>query len=184
MSAIVPSGAPAWVRSNDHTVYGGNTEKTNYQSQGVVNPRTDVGAEAIARMAADLEACARTAAFCELTIQCDDATPANPTVLVVNQMSGSRVVSYAGGSPPAGFPYAIRVSNGVVDVNWASSYNDPYSVAGAVNIKHALAAAHGTSALATTCSVSSTTSVRVYVWNVAAGTAATSPKFTLEVGTA
>ncbi len=128
---VVPTGSPAWIRSGDFTVYGGNLNKQNYLLRGVVDPNTDVSAEQFARMTADLAAIARVAPFCVMVLQLNDTSPAAPTVQRVNMMTGVRNTSYAGGSAPTGFPSAARVSNGVCTVTFSSSYSDEYSVAGA-----------------------------------------------------
>jgi hypothetical protein len=186
--AIVPTGAPAWVRSSDHTTYGGDQNKTNWHTQGATNPRTDVAAEAFCRLADDLAACMRTAPFCTLTMTCDDATPANPSVTVVNQMTGVRVTSYAGGSPPAGFPTCIRNGNGDVTITWATSYTDDYGVAGNVHIVHHEITAHGSVALIPVGVLTDTNvdglneAVRVRIFTTA-GAAAASPTFSLSVCT-
>ena len=144
--AIVPTGSPAWVRNADHTIYGGDTNKTNWHSQGVTNARTDVGAEAFVRLAEDLSAVVRTAAFCELTITCNDTVPGPPTIVAVNQMTGVTLTSYVGNSPPAGFPSGARNGNGDVTITWAASYTDDYGVSGNVNIAHVLLSSIGSTA--------------------------------------
>lgn len=182
MSAIVPNGFPAWVRASDHTTYGGNTEKTNWHSQGVTNARTDVGAEAFTRMAADIAAVQRTAPFCSITFLCNDGVPAAPTITVVNQMTGIRVVSYAGDSAPSGFPSGARVSNGVVDFTWAASYTDPYGVAGTVNLVHAELSGIGSTAIIANYQITAANVVRIYLFD-AAGAAIADKRATLTVWT-
>lgn len=180
--SVTPTGYPAWQRSSDHTVYGGHTDKTNYQSAGLVNGQTDVGAEAICRIAADLEAVHRTAAFCELRFLCNDSSPAAPTIEFVNQMTGIRSTSYAGASPPAGFPSAARNGNGDVTLTWASSYNDPYGVAGTVNIVHGIPSLHGATPGDVTVDILTATTVRLRATN-AAGAAIADARIGLEVVT-
>lgn len=145
--AIVPTGAPPWIRTNDHTTYGGDPNKTNWHSQGVTNARTDVGAEALCRLAEDMAAVMRTAPFCTVYIVCDDVTPAAPTLTYVNQMTGVRIVSYLGSSAPTGFPSAVRNGNGDVTITWASSYLDDYGVSGNIHIVHADASVYGVTPL-------------------------------------
>jgi hypothetical protein len=119
---------------------------------------------------------------------CDDATPANPSVTVVNQMTGVRVTSYAGGSPPAGFPTCIRNGNGDVTITWATSYTDDYGVAGNVHIVHHEITAHGSVALIPVGVLTDTNvdglneAVRVRIFTTA-GAAAASPTFSLSVCT-
>lgn len=131
--SIVPSGNPAWSRSNGHTAYGGNVNKVNYQSVGTVNPRTDVSAENICRMAADLAAVARTCPFSAMRFTCDDVTPAAPTIDSYYAMAGSQ-------------PTATRNGPGDVSFEWANSYMDDYSVSANANIMGAIATVHSVAA--------------------------------------
>lgn len=129
--SVIPTGNPAWVRSNAHTAYGGNVNKVNYQSVGTVNPRTDLSAENLCRMAADLAAVARTAPFATMTFQCQDSAPSDPDI--------EKYYSMAGGQPTG-------TRNGVGEVlfTWSPSYTDDYGVSGNVNIIGAIATAHAT----------------------------------------
>jgi hypothetical protein len=138
-------------------------------SQGVVNGRTDVGAEAFARMAADLEAVVRTADFSSLRVVCNDTVPAAPTIFVAYQMNGVREISYAGDAAPAGFPSGTRNGNSDVTLTWASSYTDAYGVSGDVNIKQAFPSPITNQSLNSVYELPSAVSVRVrtYVSNTA-----------------
>lgn len=181
--STTPNGYPAWVRSADHTTYGGHADKTNYQSQGVVNPQTDIGAEAFTRLVADLEAIQRTAPWCVLTVTCNDASPAAPTITVINQMTGVRTASYSGDAAPSGYPSAARNGNGDVTITWATSYADPYGVTGTVHVAHATASAHGSSSASVAVALTDTNAdgfneaVRVRCWS--AGAALADATFTL-----
>jgi hypothetical protein len=129
---VTPSGSPAWVRNAGITDYGGATDKANYMSQGVINPRTDVGAAAFMRMAEALKSCATTGAFCVGHVTCNDAVPAAPTINACLIMpSGKAAVAYEGDAAPTGFPSFARNGTGDVTGTWASSYTDAYGVAGA-----------------------------------------------------
>lgn len=176
-----PSGAPAWVRTNTHEEYGGHLDKVNYQNQPAVNARTDLGAESLTRMAADLAMLARTAPFSIVTFTCDDSGTGAPVVSAVNQMTGIRSTSYVGDAAPTGFPSGARNGNGDVTFTWAASYLDPYSVSGAVSIKHATVEVHGTTAAIKTVTITATT-VRVRLFNDA-GAALSNAKATLKVYT-
>lgn len=142
--AITPSGTPAWTRQASHTQYGGSVNKRNYMSLGVVNALTDVGAEDFVRICSDLAALTRVAPMWVITYLCNDSSPAAPTIEVALGMTGVRVVSYAGGSPPTGFPSAARNGNGDVTFTFAASYNDDYGVAGAWVPVTCTTALHGT----------------------------------------
>ncbi len=132
---MTPSGLPAWTRTASHTQYGGDLNKRNFQSQGVINAQTDVGAEEIARLAADLEACVRTAAFAVITLTAtNDGGLVAPTVNAVLLMSGIRATSYPGAAAPSGFPSCATIGAGHYQLTFASSYSDAYGVAGSVNL--------------------------------------------------
>jgi hypothetical protein len=175
-----PAGLPPWARAANHEQYGGDLNKQNYQSQGVTNPLTDIGAEHITRMAEDMAACARTAAFCVLTIRCNDSTPAAPTIVAANMMTGVRTVSYEGDNPPSGFPSATRLGNGAVRLTFESSYSDDYGVSAGLEIRHVIVGTVGEDPLAESYLISgSSVEVRTYVSNT--GVAAVDPMFTIEV---
>lgn len=131
MPLVVPTGSPAWTRATGFGFYGGNVNKENYLQRGPIDALTDLGAEDFSRMVADLAACARSAHFGVITHICNDSSPAAPTVEFCSLMTGVRLTSYAGGSPPAGFPSAARNGNGDVTFTFAASYADEYGVVGA-----------------------------------------------------
>jgi hypothetical protein len=136
--AITPSGTPAWTRAATHEDYGGNVDKQNYLSRGVIDALTDVGAEELCRMAADLEACVRTSPFCVMSVRCNDGTCAAPTFSSVLMQTGVRATSYEGDAAPAGFPSGARDSDGIITVVFSASYADPYGVTGAWAPSHVL----------------------------------------------
>ena len=86
---IIPTGNPAWTRSSAHTTYGGDLNKRNHLSQGVVDPETDLGAEQLTRMTEDLAAIARVSPFSVITYTNNDGSPAAPTISTVLQMNGT-----------------------------------------------------------------------------------------------
>jgi hypothetical protein len=176
---ITPAGLPAWSRTADHTYYGGHTNKTNYQSQGVVNPRTDFGAEALCRMAADLAAVVNATPFAVITYLNNDGSPAAPTVESAYLMTGVRLSSYAGGAAPTGFPSAARNGTGDVTFTFSSSYDDPYGVSQAFTPTHCALGMHGTTFLDATWVISGST-VQVRCFNDA-GTATGDRRITLVV---
>jgi hypothetical protein len=125
-----PTGNPAWTRSADHTFYGGDVNKRDYADLPVVNPQTDVGASDIQRTAADMAAVSRMADFAQLDLTMASGSAA-PTVNAVRLMTGEYAGSgYSGTSPPTGFPTVTGVADGVVDIQFSASYEDPYSVSG------------------------------------------------------
>jgi len=134
-----PLGLPAWARSADHTYYGGHLQKANYLNQGVIDPLTDVSAEAICRAAEDLAAIARTTPFCVLSYTGSDTVPAAPTISAAYLMTGIQTVSYLGSSPPSGFPSASRVGDGQCSFVFASTYADAYGVVGTFTPRFVLA---------------------------------------------
>ena len=181
MPAVIPTGAPAWVRTNDFTSYGGNVNKRNFASRGVVNPKTDVGAEAFSRIAADMAAVALTAPFMVAQIQCSDTAPADPTVTWISMMTGTRSVSYSGTTPPTGFPGVVRNGNGDFTITFAASYLDPYGISGTFTARQARAQLLGAAAGMATADIVTATTVRVRAF-VAAGTAKSDALVTVTVG--
>lgn len=176
----VPSGAPAWTRQANHVDYGGDANKSNYASQGVVDPLTDVGAQALCAIARDLTADTRTADFAKVTYNHNDTAPAAPSIQFVHMMTGVRVTTYLGSSAPTGFPSAARNGNGDVTFTFAASYLDEYGVSGAFGIQHAIANVHGATACFATCDIITATTVRVRVF-LHDGTASLDKKVTLVV---
>lgn len=128
---MTPTGSPAWTRTASHLYYGGDPNKRNLLSVGVVDAQTDISAEQFARMVADLEALMNTAPFAVITYVNNDSSPAAPTILSAKLMTGVTATSYAGNAPPAGFPSAVRNAPGDVTFTFASSYTDPFGVSGA-----------------------------------------------------
>lgn len=177
---MIPSGSPAWTRQSSHTDYGGDSGKSNYASQGVVDPLTDVGAQGICAIARDLTAASRTADFAEITYTNSDGSPAAPTVHAAHMMTGVRVTSYLASSPPTGFPSAARNGTGDVTFTFSASYLDDYGVSGALGIQHASANVHGSAACFATTEIVTSTTVRVRVF-LHDGTASADKKVTLTV---
>jgi len=174
-----PAGLPAWSRAADHTVYGGHLQKVNYQSQGVVNPRTDFGAEALCRLAADAEATVRTCPFAVVTLLNRDASPAAPTIEAVYMMTGVRATSYDGSAAPTGFPSAARNGTGDVTMTFAASYADPYGISHPFTPTHCVLGFHGTTFLDATYVISGST-VRIRCFG-AGGSALGDRRVTLTV---
>ncbi len=131
---IIPTGSPAWTRTNDFTHYGGDKNKENYLSRGAIDALTDVDAKQFARLTADVAALQRVAPFCTITLLCSDSVPAAPTVESVVMQTGVASLSYLGSSPPTGFPTVTRNGNGDVSITFSSSYSDSYGVTGAFSI--------------------------------------------------
>jgi hypothetical protein len=91
-------------------------------------------------------------------------------------------VSYAGDSPPTGFPSAARNNNGDVTFTFDSSYDDDYGVAGAYSVLAANATVNASSAVhrVATATILTSTTVQVRVYD-AAGAAVSDPRVTLVV---
>lgn len=145
--SVVPTGNPAWVRTAAFTTYGGDTNKRNHLSKGVIDPETDVGAEEFSRMVEDLAAAVRVIPFCTIRYTCNDTSPAAPTVHVVQiQTSSPQLVDYAGDNPPSGMPTLTRNGDGDVTITLSATYADAYGVSGAMVIRAATGGLVGTSA--------------------------------------
>lgn len=175
-----PTGSPAWVRNADHTHFGGHLQKRNYLSQGAINAQTDVNASELIRAANNLAEVCRTAPKCVITFTCDDTGVADPTVHFVSAMFGVYDQDYDGGSPPSGFPSVTRDGDGDVDITFASSYLDDYSVSGAFQVDHASGTAHGTPFANVNCALSSSTVVQVLITDDT-GAAELDRKVTVEI---
>jgi len=175
-----PIGNPAWVRSADFTQYGGDPNKANYQSQGVVNPRTDVGAEGFSRLASDMAAVARVAEFCSMQVLCD-VLGSSSTVESCRLMSGVASLSYLGTAPPTGFPTVTRNGSGDVTITFSGSYTDEYGVAGAFIAKEPVASLISTTGGVASVQLVSATVVRVRCFNLSA-VAIDGARFTLTLG--
>jgi hypothetical protein len=143
----IPAGNPAWTRSASIESYGGHEFKENFMSQGVVDARTDVGADQINRLAADLSALTRVAPLAVIIIQNDDTGTNNPTVLGAWLQSGVSSDGYAGASPPAGFPTVTRVSDGSFYVTFPAQLADDFGVQWYVHARGGIGSASGGSAV-------------------------------------
>jgi len=139
--AVIPSGDPAWLHTNNFETYGGHEDKRNYMAQGVTDPTSDVSAEQFSRLVEDTAQIGRTASFATLTYQCNDSSPAIPTILSYTGMAGSA-------------PTPTRNGNGDVTWNWEASYTDSYGVSAPFNIGHARASVQSSSAAAANHAVS------------------------------
>lgn len=126
---MIPTGLPIWTRAAGFSYYGGHVNKQNHLSQGAIDPETDVTAAELQRLSADLAAVARTVPFGYFVVQCNDTSPAAPTVVLASMATGVRTTSYEGASPPSGFPSLARTANGRFTITFASSYADEFNVA-------------------------------------------------------
>lgn len=124
--AVTPTGAPAWLRVNDFTSYGGDLNKRNYMAQGVTDPTSDVSAEQFSRMVEDLAMLQRVGSFGTLTYQCNDSSPGDPTIISWDGMVSAT-------------PDGTRNGDGDVTWKWAASYTDAYGVSAEFHIGHAKA---------------------------------------------
>lgn len=164
--AITPTGRPAWARSVSHTDYGGHPNKANYQSQGVVNPRTDVGAEGFTRLVADAEATTRTAPTLTLRYTNRDTSPDAPLVLSAYMMVGVSLAGYEGDVAPDSFPDGARNSTGDVTFTIDSSFADAYGVSEPFAPTQCVLSVEGTTAAVATYVISGQT-VRIRCWDAA-----------------
>jgi len=132
--AVIPAGLPAWTHTAAIEYYGGHPNKQNLMGQGAVDPRTDVTAEQIARLSADVASVVRVASIAEFHITCNDTSPAAPTVNWVKMMTSVDTNGYAGASPPTGFPTLARVSDGSFTLTFATDQTDEYLVSAKVDL--------------------------------------------------
>jgi hypothetical protein len=92
---IIPTGDPAWLRTADHTVYGGHESKSNFLDRSSLDPLTDVDATQFARLTADMPAAVRTAPFAEMSLNCVD-TPSPGAPVLGGYIDSGSVVSFGG----------------------------------------------------------------------------------------
>lgn len=161
-----PTGRPAWARSVSHADYGGHANKKNYQSQGVVNPRTDVGAEGFTRLVADAEATTRTSPMLSMRYTNRDGTPDAPLVLSAYMMVGVSLAGYEGDLAPDSFPDGARNGTGDVTFTFDSSFTDAYDISEAFAPTQCLVSVEGSTAAHATYVISSQT-LRIRVWDAA-----------------
>lgn len=134
-----PNGSPPWHdgRATSSQTYGGHPEKKDYQGMGPVNPRTDLAAAELQRIAVDLAALQRVAAFGTMLVQCNDSAPAVPTVLSIKQMTEEATAGYPGDNPSdPSFPTFTRGGNGDITGTWPTSAADEYGVSGDIRVRH------------------------------------------------
>jgi hypothetical protein len=177
--AVTPIGSPAWARTITFDDYGGDVNKANYQSQGAINPRTDVTAEQFSRLVEDLTGVVRVADFAKLYVTCNDSSPAAPTIQWCRMMSGVRSTSYEGDAAPTGFPAGARVGDGSITLTFDASYSDAYGVSQALTIEHVSADGADTSVAYVTKSVAG--SVVTLAAFDDTGAAVADAEFTVEV---
>lgn len=158
----LPTGDPPWLRNASHETYGGNLAKVNYRSQGVTNPRTDVGAEDFVRLANDLAAVVRTSPFVTLVMQADDTNGDPPDILYCAMQTGVQAASYVGNAPPAGFPVVTHVSAGIHEITFSPDYPDEYGVIGAFVPRAVTVSAAGSAPFDVTYEISGSV-VTIYV---------------------
>lgn len=164
---VIPDGLPAWLRANDFQAYGGDLNKKNFASRGVINPKTDVGVEAFSRIVADLAALTRTAPFCVMTVLCNDTGSIVPYVEYVTMMTGSQAGLYLGTAPPSGFPAVQRNGVGDITITFDAAYHDEFGVSGDLVLTQPMAQMHGSVAAVATAELLSATEVRVRLFDVA-----------------
>lgn len=176
-----PSGSPPWLRAAGIEDFGGHVAKANYGSVGVVNARTDVGAEAVMALSRDLVALVNTAPFAVIYLTCNDSSPAAPTINIVNLMTGVRATTYAGDAAPAGFPSAARNGNGHVTITFDASYTDAYGVAGDFAIGTHSGSLNGSTAGSVSTDKTSATTLVCRAFD-SGGSAISNASMTIEVG--
>lgn len=179
---VTPRGSAAWVRSTGIEDYDSHTLKGDAVGNGPVQPQTDVEAAALMRIADDMAAVARTAAFATIRYRNNDAAPAAPTVHSVNMMTGVDASNYAGGSPPSGFPTLARNGDGDVTITFASSYTDETGASVALVLDYVdCTVESNANDLNATWELVNDYTVRIRCWNANAQTAALDKTLTVEV---
>lgn len=172
------TGSPPWNRTMVWQDYGGDPEKHNYGRRGVVDPRTDIDAGQVQRMAADLACVCRTMPFAVLRV-----TPSGTSVPVVTSAVVGPVpapASYTGNAPPSGMPTVARSSAGSYQHTFPSPYVDPAGSAATFTPRLASATIVGTGAYVAAAVISGGR-VNVYVRASDTGALVDSVAYSLEV---
>ena len=173
-----PAGYPLWTRTSDYTTYGGDANKRNYQSQGAINPETDVTAEQFMRLVEDAAECARTAAFAQLRILCNDTSTSAPTIKWARLCTGTTDTPYDSEYPPTGFPAGTRNGTGNVTLWFDATYEDAYGVSAAFDPHQVLPSPISPCAYVTWYIGTNTVTLQAYD---AAGDPLDDAEFTIEV---
>lgn len=163
---MTTAGSPYWQRTNGAETYGGGPDKQDYATPGAVNAQTDVTAAQLRRIASDLAGLARMNPICRLLVQCNDASPAAPTVLSCVLPNESRTAPYDGDSPPAGFPSLERLGTGSFRVTLPATLTDDAGETAAPVIRFPEAYHQGTTNAAAEIAAFTATTVDVNVANI------------------
>lgn len=142
----IPVGYPAWTRTAAIEQYGGHLSKRNWGDTGAIDALTDVTAEQLTRLTADLAAVVRTAPICVLRIvdtnarsQTTTASLADIQVVSCVCQWGVAPAAYQADTPPTGFPsVAINPATAYgrgYTIDLGTSQDDDYGVAGTVSIR-------------------------------------------------
>lgn len=121
-------GNPLWSRTASLESYGGHANKRNFGGIGVVDATTDVGADQVNRLAADMAAAALVAPLFVMAVTFNAATPC--PVSAVSAMWGSSG-AYSGDSPPPGFPEVTSTAF-ELRVTWPATATDEAGVTHAI----------------------------------------------------
>jgi hypothetical protein len=163
--SVIPTGHPYFTRAAGHANYGGHVDKRNHLSQGVIDPETDVSAQQLARLATDLASIARVAPFAYMVVQCNDTSPAAPTVVLANMGTGISSAGYEGDAPPSGFPTLARVSDGRFTITFDSTYTDDYGVSGSFIVQPGMGNVISAAESSITIIRTSATVLNYYLWD-------------------
>jgi hypothetical protein len=146
------------------TDYGGHANKRNYGGRGVVDPRTDIDAGQVQRMAADLAAIGRVMPFASLRV-----IPNGTGVPTVYRAQVGPVLTsngYVGNAPPAGMPTVTRSNTDVYIVDFPATYTDEAGVTAAFSPIMAAASIAASTGIGTASAYISAGNVYVYTYDV------------------
>lgn len=172
---------PPWARTASIYDYGAHPQKTNYMGQGLIDARTDVGAQHINRAGVDLQAAVRMAPFLIARLTLNDTSPDDPTVHWCLFMPTGEVNSdFAGDAPPAGFPTFTRLGNGNIRITFDASYQDELGVSVATDVRDATGCGAGSAFANVTGQRASATTAEFFVSD-SGGTALNDQTITVRV---
>ena len=172
------SGSPPWNRTMVWQDYGGDPEKRNYNGRGVVDPRTDIDAGQVQRMAADMACACRTMPFAVLHVTPNGTSTPVVTSAIVGPVPAP--ASYTGNTPPSGMPTVARSSAGSYGHTFPSPYVDPAGSSAEFTPRIPSATVVGTNAYVASAVVSGGR-VNVYVRDASTGALVDSVAYVLEV---
>ena len=141
MSRVILTGNPIWARDVNTTQYCGDPNKKDFGNVGVLNPKTDLGANQHARLVADLTTVARSSLLMRLVFTPNATAPSTSVQCCMPAWSPPATwldgavtrPGYPDGSAPPSQYYATIVGTGSTrTITLPTEASDDYGVTYAV----------------------------------------------------